>query len=132
VRTLDIDDTAPREARRWIARSLVGAPDDIRERVLLVVSELVTNVLRHGGDRATVRVAVTGPVMRLEVTDRERGAVVRRDVQPSSVSGRGLLIVECLTDRWGVAEASERGTKTVWCELDLYSSATSGSSAARH
>ncbi|MDT0345938.1 ATP-binding protein [Streptomyces sp. DSM 44938] len=83
----------------------------------LLVSELVTNSVRHSGSRA-VRVTVTRTgrnVVRVAVVDASRTMPERRHPRDDAVSGRGLVIVEALTTRWGT-DPLPRG-KRVWAEL---------------
>jgi anti-sigma regulatory factor (Ser/Thr protein kinase) len=89
---------------------------------LLLVSELVTNSIVHaghsGGDAIRVRAASHGATTRVEVCDRARGGsrpAVREDPPPLDPGGRGLLLVDALSDRWGM-DTCERGT-CVWFEL---------------
>ncbi|MEU4263209.1 ATP-binding protein [Streptomyces sp. NPDC025273] len=84
--------------------------------VLLCVSELATNALLHGvppgrGYLVRLRLEENGRVLSAEVHDSGGGVpAVRR---PDGESGRGLLLVDALADRWGVGER-EPG-KVVWC-----------------
>jgi anti-sigma regulatory factor (Ser/Thr protein kinase) len=89
---------------------------------LLLVSELVTNSIVHaghsGGDAIRVRAASHGPTTRVEVCDRARGdtlPAMRPEPAPFATGGRGLLLVDALSDRWGM-DTCERGT-CVWFEL---------------
>jgi anti-sigma regulatory factor (Ser/Thr protein kinase) len=87
----------------------------------LVVSELVTNSLRHGGlpDAATVRVSadLINGVLRLEVEDAgTAGAVTQRVPNRNHGGGFGLNIIDALAARWGVRR--DRGT-LVWVELPI-------------
>lgn len=87
----------------------------------LVVSELVTNSLRHGGlpDAATVRIFadLTDHMLRLEVEDAgTAGAVTRRAPNRNHGGGFGLNIIDALAARWGVQR--DRGT-LVWVELAI-------------
>jgi len=85
----------------------------------LIVSELVTNSMRHADpqDAATVRVSaeLADDVLRIEVEDGgTSGAVTRRAPNRDAGGGFGLNIVDAVAVRWGV----ERGTGTlVWVEL---------------
>ncbi|MDF0372694.1 ATP-binding protein [Streptomyces sp. KA12] len=92
-----------------------------------IVAELATNAVLHGrapGRDFRLRLTVhRDAVPRIEVTDArgERlppapGSVVEADQEAES--GRGLLIVGALADRWGV-DAEPALRKTVWAELDL-------------
>ena len=107
---------APGEARRFLAAALERWDrPDLVERGALLMSEIVTNAFLHGaGD---IRIVVSlGPVLRIEVHDSGNGMPVPRAYPPSAPTGRGLVLVEALSDRWG-SEPGGRG-KTVWCELD--------------
>ena len=89
---------------------------------LLLVSELVTNSIVHAGHSGTeairVRAANDGSTTRVEVCDRARGETMpamRPEPPPYATGGRGLLLVDALSDRWGM-DTCERGT-CVWFEL---------------
>ncbi|WP_427924261.1 SpoIIE family protein phosphatase [Streptomyces sp. cg40] len=113
------DSEALTEARHMI-RSAVRAWGG-RERadeVELVADELITNALMHTEGSAIVTLRVlTGPDRRLrvEVEDSSSALPRRREAGEDGVSGRGLLLVDLLTDVWGV-EARGSG-KCVWCEF---------------
>ncbi|MEU5660644.1 ATP-binding protein [Streptomyces sp. NPDC047737] len=88
-----------------------------------IVSELATNAVLHGrvpgrDFRLALVVHRDGP-LRIEVTDA-LGDRLPRAVTPGQhmETGRGLLIVEALADRWGVTPGPFP-RKTVWAELDL-------------
>ena len=85
----------------------------------LLVSELVTNVIRHAGvDHASVGVIEEGDHLRIEVSDPCPTPLVRGgNTDPGQPGGLGLGIVDAIAWRWGVVQA-ERG-KTVWFELEL-------------
>ena len=92
----------------------------------LLVSELVTNSVRHGeGARSAevgFRVAVAAEVMRIEVSDAGAGfEPSARVAGQDEASGWGLFLVEQLADRWGVER--DRLTR-VWLEIDLAPGAT--------
>jgi two-component sensor histidine kinase len=113
---------APAEARgaitEWLGNRVGAATlDDVR----LVITELVTNSVRHAGlatdDVVRVRVSEAGEVLHLEVEDDGRaGAVERRPTDRGQIGGFGLNIVETVSARWGVSLA--HGTR-VWAELAL-------------
>ncbi|MFF7898331.1 ATP-binding protein [Streptomyces sp. NPDC088817] len=95
----------------------VGLADAVQ-----IVAELAANAAFHGRVRGrdfrlVMRLHGEG-VLRIEVTDA-RGDRLPRIADPVAAdaeSGRGLLLVAALADRWGVTEAPARG-KTVWAEL---------------
>ncbi|MGW0465551.1 SpoIIE family protein phosphatase [Streptomyces sp. NPDC003027] len=91
---------------------------DRSDEIELVADELITNALMHtdGGAIVTLRM-LAGPERRLrvEVEDRSSALPRRREAGESGVSGRGLLLVEQISDVWGV---ESRGSgKCVWCEF---------------
>ncbi|MFI6335831.1 SpoIIE family protein phosphatase [Streptomyces sp. NPDC050535] len=110
--------------------ALVGARHMIRAAVVtwdaaeradeieLVADELITNALMHTEGSAIVTLrALTGTDRRLrvEVEDSSSALPRRREAGESGVSGRGLLLVDRLTDVWGVE--ARGGGKCVWCEF---------------
>ncbi|MFJ4731737.1 ATP-binding protein [Streptomyces sp. NPDC088770] len=91
---------------------------DLVDEAQLCVSELVANVITHigVGTPTTLAVLMNGAFLRIEVHDpdtRALPALVAADVE--SEGGRGMALVEALTDRWGVQLLSDR--KVTWCEL---------------
>jgi anti-sigma regulatory factor (Ser/Thr protein kinase) len=92
--------------------------DDAAADVALLVSELVTNAVLHARSRAQLTMQLTGTVVRVSVHDENRTPPRRRPYTPESVTGRGLLLVDRLADRWGVTD--EPDGKSVWFELDAH------------
>lgn len=92
--------------------------------ILLCVSELATNAVRHGvppGRGFLLYVAMDAErcVVRVEVHDSGDGDPCPRKRDTYAEGGRGLLLVGLLADKWGVAERVPG--KTVWCEFDVSS-----------
>ena len=103
------------EARRWVtdllARwDLAAAVDDLR----LVVSELVGNAVVHARTMLHVTVSIADGVLELTVGDHSprspRPRAQRAD--DPAIGGRGLMLVEALSDDWGVSERMDG--KEVW------------------
>ena len=116
---LDIprDSTAPARAREAIERLRDRIDPAIAPRVTLLVSELVTNAVKYGGDDdVTLRLEFDDPRrLRVEVADHGEGFVpVARDRPATEVGGWGLHLVRTLSDRWGVCD----GLARVWFEFD--------------
>lgn len=107
---------APSIARRCAADSLRNfvSPEQL-EDVLLVVSELVTNVVRHGGPSVRLKLWHQGGDVQIEVTDQAAVPLAPQVSGRDTPGGRGLAIVEAVSRAWGVVQRAE--AKTVWCAL---------------
>jgi anti-sigma regulatory factor (Ser/Thr protein kinase) len=102
------------------ARRFVASLDFVRrsdpEKVALLTAEVVTNAILHARTPLKLEaVEVAGRGIRVSVSDESSNPPVKKDYGPSSPTGRGLHIVEAMSDRWGF-DQSESG-KTVWFEL---------------
>ena len=96
--------------RQW------GLSPQIAEHTVLLVSELVGNAVRHTGARVFgLRMLRRRGWIRIEVRDPSRGLPCLMPVQEMDTSGRGLFLVDKLSDRWGV-DLLPRG-KTTWFEM---------------
>ncbi|MHB9752927.1 ATP-binding protein [Streptomyces sp. BYX5S] len=85
-----------------------------------IVAELAANAVTHGrlpGRDFRLVLYVAGDALRIEVSDA-RGDRLPQPVPGVGESGRGLLLVSAVADRWGV-ETGPAPRKTVWAELDL-------------
>lgn len=101
-----------RAAIRGLAADVGVAIDD----AVLAASELATNALTHADGRCVVRAWRSAGNLRVEVTDAvEAPLPPTKPVAIGSPSGRGLFIVEQVTERWGVT--LQPGGKTVWFEM---------------
>jgi anti-sigma regulatory factor (Ser/Thr protein kinase) len=111
------DHHAPATARRAVERLDGTVDDDLVSPVKLMVSELITNSVKYGGDGAiTLKVDSERPgKVRAEVIDQGAGFVpVARDRPATEVGGWGLHLVQTLSNRWGVHE----GSTHVWFEIE--------------
>ena len=82
----------------------------------LLVSELVTNAVVHGAPPVTVNVECDGTDLRVAVTDGSDRSPVPRQADPDAESGRGIYLVDVISDRWGIAPSRGHG-KAVWFTL---------------
>ncbi|QMV09752.1 ATP-binding protein [Streptomyces lincolnensis] len=107
--------TARRLAQVVVLREW-GLTPKMAEDAVLLVSELVGNAVRHTGARVFgLRMRRRRGWIRVEVRDPSRGLPCLMPVQHMDISGRGLFLVDKLSDRWGV-DLLPRG-KTTWFEM---------------
>ena len=88
--------------------------------VVLLVSELVTNSVRHAGLDASqplqLSLQADGEVVRIAVRDPGPGfRPPKAPTDPGHVGGWGLVLVDQLAEKWGVEHDGE--ANVVWCEL---------------
>jgi two-component sensor histidine kinase len=112
--------SAPGEVRRALAEHVDGRLDPARNHeLMLLVSELVTNAVRHGGARTTSDSVVAslslGDRVYFEVCDGGPGFRVDGDPTPRGDGGGfGLMLVDTMSLAWGMRD---RGGACVWFEL---------------
>ena len=116
---------APSMARDALRRSWPGGRrTDRGSDAELLVSELVTNCVRHAGlaegRQISFVLALAPEHLRVEVIDVGRGfsRLTSTGADRDSASGWGLLLVERLSDDWGMSRSAE-GETTVWFEMRL-------------
>jgi anti-sigma regulatory factor (Ser/Thr protein kinase) len=119
--TFPLAPEAPSRAREVIGEELASLSSDVREDATLLVSELITNAVRHAAasERAEVELRVRSEPgrVRVVVTDQGVGFIPSERVPTvSDGSGWGLYLVNRIADRWGVL--AEEQTE-VWFELDV-------------
>lgn len=105
---------------------------EVTERAEHIVAELAANAALHGHVRGrdfrlTLTLDTTTGLLRIAVTDAKGGQlpVVPTDSTTEGETGRGLLLVGALADRWGT-EPHPPGGKTVWAEVSPVARPTSG------
>ncbi|MEA2445470.1 MAG: serine/threonine-protein kinase RsbW, partial [Thermoleophilales bacterium] len=107
-----------REALEALEQRLDGG---MLDDILLLVSELVTNAIRHAdattAGKVGLDVSIRGPRVRVEVADPGAGFdPTPRDDEMTRPGGWGLFLVDRIADRWGVAR---NRMNRVWFEVDL-------------
>jgi anti-sigma regulatory factor (Ser/Thr protein kinase) len=109
---------APALARDAV-RGLEGyVPPDLVDDAALLISELVTNGVKYGGDgELKLQLEATPGRLRAEIVDQGSGFAPEmradRDLSLEDEGGWGLHVVETVADEWGVYE----GSTHVWFEL---------------
>jgi serine/threonine-protein kinase RsbW len=107
------------EARRALLAGNGALPSSIRDDVLLLVTELVTNAVCHAnaGPDAVVHVALRrgSDFVRVEVSDEGAGFRAEAPLERHQAGGWGLALVDRIADRWAVTPTAS-GT-CAWFEL---------------
>lgn len=144
ILTLAGTPNSPASARRHVADVLRGwksCSEETVETTRLVVSELVTNAIRHPRTAAgslrsdpestnivELMVEATDSVVRISVRDRDPTPPRLREVGVEAAGGRGIFLVASLSARWGHHPCRPGPGKVVWAEVPLLSDSTVGSS----
>jgi two-component sensor histidine kinase len=108
-------------ARAFVAGTIPDVTTDIRDSVALMVSELATNALVHATGGFEVVVDRSDHEVFVSISDRGEGTPVLQAPPSSEPHGRGLRIVDTLSDGWGISPLSDGGRhgKTVWFRMSL-------------
>lgn len=110
--------SSPAVARAYVREALGNWTNDPAvDQAELLVSEIATNALLHGGtDRALVDVTCSADRVRVSVRDRshDRPSRTVKD-DPMTPGGYGIVLLDEISERWGVAYRVLG--KTVWFEL---------------
>ena len=98
----------------------------LEETAVLLVSELVTNAVRHarGTDAVALELNSAGTWLRIEVQDADPCWPEPRIPAGLDRSGFGLVLVDAMADKWGVRETATG--KAVWAELDAWQAGAAG------
>jgi anti-sigma regulatory factor (Ser/Thr protein kinase) len=114
---LPLDPRSVPAARGLLRSALDGHAASSADDAVLMISELVTNAVLHARTRLHVSVSIADQTLRVEVSDDDPTLPVAPDPETHSTSGRGLLIVDNLADKWGTFTSTHG--KTVWFELQI-------------
>jgi anti-sigma regulatory factor (Ser/Thr protein kinase) len=114
----ELSSVAP--ARRWAREKFeaAGLEPHVRDLLVLLVSEVVTNAVEHAAPPLLLRIDTQPDVTRVEVKDRARDLPILKDPEPFETGGRGIKFVNDLSTRWGTEPPHDPdGFKTVWFEV---------------
>ncbi len=115
TRELGTGTDQPAQVRDWAQDLLTGLDPERLADAVLVLDELVSNALCHGAAPIRVRLVRAAGHLRFEVTDASPRPA--RPRPPDLDGGRGLMLVDACSRRWG---QWRHGTgKTVWAEIPL-------------
>ncbi|MER7197479.1 ATP-binding protein [Streptomyces sp. NPDC000188] len=121
--------TSVRQARRLVTAQLDDWDlEGLADTAELLVSELVTNALRHTRGPLRLNLQVRGSRLRCEVEDTDPAGPVRRVVDTDAEGGRGTELLDLLADAWG-STCTPTG-KTTWCEMLTQTPSPKGSPAS--
>ena len=111
------DPLAPRRARAFVATAVKAwGLADLVERAELLTSEVVTNAVVHGHSPVYLVVEAHSSSVVVEVKDMAQTQVVAEGEEVAEADhGRGMVLVDALSDRWGWWEVD--GGKVVWFAL---------------
>ncbi|MEU4622279.1 SpoIIE family protein phosphatase [Actinoplanes sp. NPDC023801] len=112
--------TGPSRVRQWMTARLRewNVPESVVGAAILCTSELTTNALLHAGTPAQVHIDLNAERLLVSVADTgTRGSVIRAHADTLASRGRGLGLIEELSDSWGT-DPTVRGS-TVWFEMLL-------------
>lgn len=110
------DLTSAGRARRLVTAQLSDwALADLADTAELLVSEVVTNALRHTRGPLRLNLRVRGSRLACEVEDTESAGPLRRAADTDAEGGRGTELLDLLADAWGSTRTATG--KTIWFEL---------------
>lgn len=113
---LTADADAPALARERLLQALGSCEAETKRRAELLMSELVTNAVRHGPGSGEIDVCVlrTHDAVKIVVSDIGVGF---NPVNPPLSDGYGLAIIESLSREWGVVDTENEFR--VWCVVEV-------------
>jgi len=112
----DVSVLAPGDARRAIAALFADPNDTIAGRVLLTISELVTNAVLHSDGGGVVRAWDPGPDGRLRIEVEDYSIVAPASRQFAGTESNSSPVVNLACSAWGVIPTAVG--KIVWAEFD--------------
>ena len=108
--------SSPERARRFVERALTSWKCmELIEATVLLANELVTNSVLHANTDIRVEITKLPTGVRVQVSDQDVAPVEPRSASVNAEGGRGLALVEGISDGWGVERW--RGGKTVWFQI---------------
>jgi anti-sigma regulatory factor (Ser/Thr protein kinase) len=120
---------AAKRAREFVAANAPPLTPASQVALRLLTSELVTNAVLHARTALQVGLTVTDDCVLVTVADRDLAMPEQQPYAPDRVGGRGLVLVDRLSDEWGL-EAYEGG-KTLWFTLRRPEASPNGARTAK-
>lgn len=127
-RSFESSEESVAAARRFVADRIPDVAVEVRDSIAVMVSELSTNALVHAAGGFEVSVDRSDGDVVVSVSDQEDGTPILRTPDFNEPHGRGLRIVDALSDEWGVSSNANAG-KSVWFRMAIATSEADGSAA---
>ena len=103
-------------ARHFVAERLIAwGRESVVDDASIVVAELATNAMLHARSEFIVSLSFQSDAVRVSVRDASSSLPAMQDPTPDSISGRGLVLVSAVAQRWGTELLADG--KVVWAEL---------------
>ena len=113
---LTAEASSAERARRFVERTLTSWNCmELIEVTVLLANELVTNSVLHANTDIRVEITKLPTGVRVQVSDHDVALVTPRRASVHAEGGRGLALVEGISDDWGVERSD--GGKTVWFQI---------------
>ncbi|NHC45237.1 ATP-binding protein [Motilibacter sp. K478] len=114
-----MDMRAAAQARGFVAEATCPAHGaHVFDEARLLVSELVANAVRHGAPPITLEISCDGTMgLLVRVSDGSPAAPVAKEASVEDESGRGVALVDLISDAWGIEPTGEG--KAVWFRIGL-------------
>ncbi|MFI1993446.1 ATP-binding protein [Actinoplanes sp. NPDC020271] len=114
--------TTSTEGRNWVRMTLPEVLTRTPRRefyddVDLVATELISNAVRHGGGLCEAQLINTGEHLRVVAADDDPRSPAVRPRHEDRPNGRGMHLIQALTDAWGVYRHHAEPGKRVWADL---------------
>jgi hypothetical protein len=107
------------KSRRFAEEATADLAPDVREAIVLMVSELATNALVHATSGFEVKIERDATTVRTTVTDNGEGTPNLSFPSDTEPHGRGLQVVQELSDDWGTLDDPDAPGKAVWFSVDV-------------
>ncbi|WP_405139465.1 ATP-binding protein [Sphaerisporangium sp. NBC_01403] len=100
--------------RQTLTNWQLAGSSDLTDDIVLATTEVLSNAVLYGLPPIQLTLRVSGEMLSAEVTDHGAGRPERSPEDDDSEHGRGLTIVEALSDEWGILPDRSGTGKTVW------------------
>jgi anti-sigma regulatory factor (Ser/Thr protein kinase) len=108
--------SSARLARRLARGAMNGCPEPLVETAELLITELISNAVRHAGSPPILRIDVDSGTIRVAVSDSSSETPDVRHTDLEDEGGRGLFLVDSLATSWGCTPTTDG--KSVWFTLE--------------